>query len=132
MKSFVNVKVHFIDLFVPEFQCCGYLGRRTRSDYFDFCSTYCDIFKMSKERIMEINYGYVFVAIILILNMLVSVFIGRRHDLERFQKFAQIIIVWLIPVVAAIGLWAFYKSQDDEVKPDSNNFGGGAQDSGVS
>ncbi|KNC68995.1 hypothetical protein AC626_01780 [Pseudoalteromonas rubra] len=78
------------------------------------------------------NYGYVFVAIVLILNMLVSVFIGRRHDLERFQKVAQIIIVWLIPVVAAIGLWVFYKSQDGEVKPDSKNFGGGAQDSGVS
>ncbi|KAF7786125.1 hypothetical protein PRUB_a0594 [Pseudoalteromonas rubra] len=34
--------------------------------------------------------------------------------------------------MAAIGLWAFYKSQDDEVKPDSNNFGGGAQGCGVS
>ncbi|WP_010386402.1 hypothetical protein [Pseudoalteromonas rubra] len=69
---------------------------------------------------------------VLTLNVLVSVFIGRRHDLERFQKAAQIIIIWLIPVVAAIGLWAFYKSQDDEVKPDSNNFGGGAQGCGVS
>ncbi|MCG7563072.1 hypothetical protein [Pseudoalteromonas sp. McH1-42] len=81
---------------------------------------------------MEINYGYVFVAISFNTEHVGISLIGRRHDLERFQKVAQIIIIWLIPVVAAIGLWAFYKSHDGEIKADSNNFGGGAQHRGVS
>lgn len=54
-----------------------------------------------------------------VLNLSVSILIVRRADLDSFQKAAQIGIVWIIPVIAAIGLWFFHRSNDD------NNSGGG-------
>lgn len=37
------------------------------------------------------------------LHIGISVFIARRDDLNLSQKVLQILIVWLIPFVAAIG-----------------------------
>ncbi|WP_334060958.1 hypothetical protein [Alteromonas sp. S005] len=71
---------------------------------------------------------YIAFAIYLVLNLAVSVFLVKRDDLDNVQKFFQILLVWLIPYFAAIGLWLFNKSQDQPVKQFSE-FGGGAQDS---
>jgi hypothetical protein len=46
------------------------------------------------------------------MNFIVTIFLLRRDDLEPFQKGAQIFIVWLIPVIAGIGIWQFHRSQD--------------------
>ncbi len=59
--------------------------------------------------------------VLLLINTWVSLYIARRGDLEVFQKSAQIIIVWLIPVAAAIGLWMFHRSQDIPVKSPKSN-----------
>ncbi|WP_232314509.1 hypothetical protein [Grimontia marina] len=49
------------------------------------------------------------------------------------QKSLQILIVWLLPLIASIGFWLFHKSQDDDNKPGGGKFGGGSNDSiGVS
>lgn len=65
-----------------------------------------------------------------ILNFSVSIYLFKRNDLDRFQKIAQVIVVWLIPFIGAIGLWLFNRSHDsDNNKPSGGSFGGGSQDS---
>lgn len=66
--------------------------------------------------------------IAIILNTVVSIFLGRRDDLETFQKSAQIFFVWLVPFFGAIGLWLLNRSQDAPVRA-HKSFGGGPQDS---
>lgn len=82
---------------------------------------------------MEINYLYILGLMILLLNLFASLLITKRDDFEKPQKTAQLAIVWLIPVIAAIGIWLFLRSQDEEYKPSRGEFGGGPSDSsGVS
>ena len=73
---------------------------------------------------MELNYFYIGFGVIVLLNVIVSILLIKRDDLEVFQKGVQVILVWLIPFFAAVGLWLFYRSQD---KPKSipKSFGGG-------
>ncbi len=63
-----------------------------------------------------------------LLNILVSVYLFYRSDLEAVQKIVQIIIVWSVPFIAAIVLWLFNRSHD-EVQKNKKTFGGGANDS---
>ncbi len=77
---------------------------------------------------MEFEIWYVIAGIAILLNIIVSIFLARRDDLETFQKGAQIFIVWLIPFFAAIGLWLLNRSQDAPARS-SKSFGGGPQDS---
>jgi hypothetical protein len=65
---------------------------------------------------MEFKIWYLVVGIAILLNIVVSIFLARRDDLETFQKGAQIFIVWLIPFFAAIGLWLLNRSQDAPIK----------------
>ncbi|MCG7639838.1 hypothetical protein [Alteromonas sp. CNT1-28] len=60
----------------------------------------------------------------LVLSIAVSVFLAKREDLDSVQKIAQIIIAWLIPIIGAVALWQFNKSQDQPTKKYSE-FGGG-------
>ena len=77
---------------------------------------------------MEFDIWYLILGIAILLNIVVSIFLARRDDLETFQKGAQIFIVWLIPFFAAIGLWLLNRSQDAPTKK-HKSFGGGPQDS---
>ncbi len=46
--------------------------------------------------------------------------------METTQRVVQILIVWLIPLLGALGLYLFHKSQDDYVSiPFKGKFGGG-------
>ena len=68
-----------------------------------------------------------------LLNIFVSVFLCKRDDLELVQKVAQVIIVWLVPVFGAIGLWWFHHGQDIDVRKASKpEFGGGTGGSSTS
>ncbi|KKD61698.1 hypothetical protein RN22_04455 [Grimontia sp. AD028] len=71
---------------------------------------------------------YFIFLVLSVLNIVVSIFIARRDDLDRFQKSAQIIIVWFIPFIAAIGLWLFHRSNDDD-SSGGGPIGGGSSDS---
>ena len=62
------------------------------------------------------------------LNLSVSILIVRRADFDLFQKAAQIAMVWIIPFIAAIGLWLFYRSNDDN-RQGGGSGGGGPNDS---
>lgn len=69
--------------------------------------------------------------ILFILNIVVSIYLYKRNDLESFQKKVQIVVVWLIPFVGAIALWLFNRSQDDDNKPAGGAFDGGSSNSGM-
>tara|TARA_Y100000588_G_C13912933_1_gene777997 strand:- start:292 stop:588 length:297 start_codon:yes stop_codon:yes gene_type:complete len=77
---------------------------------------------------VENNYWFIILAFVALLNLVVSIYLAKRTDLEAFQKIAQIIIVWLIPVFAAVGLWLFHRSQDAPFSS-SKPLGGGSSDS---
>ena len=82
---------------------------------------------------MELNYWYAFIAVVIFLNIIVSFSISKRDDLDMIQKSLQILIVWLVPLIASVGFWLFHKNQDDDNKPGGGKFGGGSNDSiGVS
>jgi H+/gluconate symporter-like permease len=65
---------------------------------------------------------------IIIINILVSLYISRRDDLDIIQKVAQVFIVWLVPFLGAISLFIFHRNNDKQ-SPTSKSFGGGANDS---
>ena len=65
---------------------------------------------------------------LLALNFSVSIMIIRRGDLNSFQKGTQVAMIWIIPITAAIGLWLFHRSNDDN-KPGGGPIGGGPNDS---
>lgn len=76
------------------------------------------------------EYLVIIVVIVIALNLFVSVYLAKRDDLNRFQKVAQILIVWLVPLVGALGLWQFHRSQDNEsIQAHKRTFGGGTVDS---
>jgi hypothetical protein len=77
---------------------------------------------------MEFETWYFILGIAILLNIIVSIFLVRRDDLDSFQKGAQILIVWLIPFIAAIGLWMFNRGQE-EIVTAKKSFGGGSRDS---
>jgi H+/gluconate symporter-like permease len=60
---------------------------------------------------LKMEYLYVCIGVLVALNILVSIFIFKCEDLEKFQKVAQIIVVWLIPFLGAIVLLLFHRSQ---------------------
>jgi Mn2+/Fe2+ NRAMP family transporter len=77
---------------------------------------------------MDVEILYVVMAILFILNASVSVFLMKRDDLNTFQKGAQMLLVWLVPFLAAIGVWLLNRSQDIQATRDKT-FGGGVSDS---
>ena len=47
---------------------------------------------------------YILACAVVVLNVLASIYITTRQGSERFQIVGQIVIVWLIPFFAAIGI----------------------------
>jgi Mn2+/Fe2+ NRAMP family transporter len=77
---------------------------------------------------MKFEIWHVILLVAFILNIAVSIFISRRDSLNRFQKISQIVIVWLIPFIAAIGILLFHRSDEDD-SSGSGPLGGGSSDS---
>jgi len=74
---------------------------------------------------VEISYVYVAIGVLFLLNTLVSFYIAKRDDLEKFQIYSQIIIVWLIPFVGGMVLWLFNRSHDGPANTINSEFGSG-------
>ena len=66
--------------------------------------------------------------VLCILNILTSIYLYYREDFEIVQKVSQIVIVWIIPFIGAIGLLIFHRTQDLPVKSNNGKFGGGPSD----
>ncbi len=60
---------------------------------------------------------FIVLATVVILNLVVSITVARRDDLNILQKTVQIIIAWLIPLFGAIGIWSLHKSYDEPIEP---------------
>lgn len=50
------------------------------------------------------------IAVLIIVNIYVSFSVFRCDFLEVFQKIAQTIIIWLVPMIGAIIIFAFISS----------------------
>jgi hypothetical protein len=55
-------------------------------------------------------------------NVVVSVALMRTHYYSPAQKLVQILLVWLVPVVGAIGIGVFLYSQRDNTKFDTRAY----------
>lgn len=73
------------------------------------------------------EFLYVVFILYLIINVVVTVFLFRLDTLEQFQKYAQSLIVWIVPFVGALAIWLFNRNDYDN--PKSKEFGGGPRDS---
>ena len=57
-----------------------------------------------------------------VANLWVTVSVIRSPFYSGGQKFAQCLIVWLIPLFGAIGIWAFLRAQYNWQKYDTRAF----------
>ena len=73
------------------------------------------------------EYIYLALVLIIAINSFVTVFLFRLDTLDSFQKYAQTLIVWLVPIVGALVLWLF--NRNDYINHKSKEFGGGPRDS---
>lgn len=65
-------------------------------------------------------------------NLLVSLYLAKRDDLSLGQKVGQCVLVWLIPILGALGIWFFHRNNDN-AGIGKRPVGGGPNDSiGVS
>ena len=78
------------------------------------------------RKLFKMDVVSIILIVLCLLNLSVCVFLSQREDLEIVQKVAQIIIVWFVPFLGALGLYVFHRSQDKDVsKPFKGKFGGG-------
>jgi len=68
------------------------------------------------------------IAVLVGLNCLVSLRVGFVKGLTAIQKTLQIAIVWLIPLLGAIGIWLFHRTDNEPKGLSEPPFGGGAHD----
>ncbi len=59
---------------------------------------------------------------IAIANIRVSALVIKCPMFSSFQKVAQCLIVWLVPLLGAVGIWAFVRSQYNWAKYDTRAF----------
>jgi hypothetical protein len=71
--------------------------------------------------------GIGLIAAVVIANLAVSVALLRCHFYTPLQKLAQSAIVWLVPILGAVGIWAFLRAQYKWEKYDTRAFPEGTQ-----
>jgi hypothetical protein len=57
-----------------------------------------------------------------VANIAVSIALVRCHFYTPLQKLAQAAIVWCVPVLGAVGIWAFLRAQYKWEKHDTRAF----------
>lgn len=63
---------------------------------------------------MQLEIKWVIFATYILLNIVVTLIVAKRDDLEVGQKVGQSLLVWFIPFVATIGVWVFHRNEDKE------------------
>lgn len=66
--------------------------------------------------------GYLLLGTLLIYQGCVSIFICRAREYERLQRVLQLFVVWLIPLIGAIGCHLFLQSQRKNVPREDFRF----------
>ena len=64
---------------------------------------------------MENYYLEISIVIALLLNVIAGLKVSKSDYFEKAQKVAQIIIIFLIPFIASIGIILFLRSQERPV-----------------
>lgn len=76
---------------------------------------------------MTIYILLILIFVFALLNIIATFVIVRRSEIPKKRKVAQIIFVWLIPIVAAVFVILFYKNEDDDgPKNGKGAIGGGS------
>lgn len=77
---------------------------------------------------MNNYFLYTGISIALILNIFASYRVFRSDYFDKRQKVIQVILIWILPIIAAIGILLFLSTEESpKVRP--SEFGGGAHDS---
>ena len=63
------------------------------------------------------------IVVLIIINIYVSFRLLKCDSLEVFQKGAQTIVIWLIPIIGAIIIYSFVSSYDKPNPPRNPNDG---------
>ena len=71
---------------------------------------------------------YFALGVLTIANTYMTIRIAKRCDFEPFQKVAQSLFVWLIPVLGIFFIWIFYKSNDEPTKANISSEAGDGVD----
>lgn len=75
------------------------------------------------------NYFLFFgVALAVLLNFIVCFLVLRTDYFDKHQKTFQIILIWLIPFIASVGIVLFLFNENNPSQ-ESIDFGGGTNDS---
>lgn len=71
----------------------------------------------------------ILIVVVVVLNAYATWRILRSDDLERLQKYAQGVIVWLLPLLGSMLVIYFLNNAYRMPSPPKSPFGGGANDS---
>ncbi len=56
--------------------------------------------------------------VIVLSNSVASVIVANQSDIDRPQKIAQIIVIWILPPLFALGvIWLYFKQKKAKPKP---------------
>lgn len=66
---------------------------------------------------MHFEVWYLIPTLLFVINIIITIIVVRKDDFTKFQKMAQIILVWLIPCVAAIIVWLAHRGIDGKIEP---------------
>ena len=76
----------------------------------------------------DIGVVEVVVGIAILMSCFVSIQLFAASDLTKTQKLLQIMIVWFIPLLGALGVYLIRRSDSEPRGPRQPPFGGGAND----
>jgi hypothetical protein len=76
----------------------------------------------------DIGVIEVIVGLLLFVDCFVSIQLVAARDLTMTQKGLQLVIVWLIPLFGALGIYFMRRSDREPRGPQEPPFGGGAND----
>ncbi|HZE60984.1 MAG TPA: hypothetical protein VE085_10545 [Burkholderiales bacterium] len=71
---------------------------------------------------VSVEIGIALLAALVIGNLAVSVALIRCRFYTPLQKLVQAAIVWLIPILGAVGIWSFLRAQYNWEKYDTRAF----------
>ena len=77
---------------------------------------------------LELNALVLGLAALGVLNCLVSLRIAFATGATRTQKWLQVALVWFVPLLGALFVFLFYRTDSEPRGPAEPPFGGGAHD----
>ena len=71
------------------------------------------------------SYIQTTILFVCLLNAYVTFRIWRKHEFDRFQKIGQSVIVWLLPILGAVGILVYIRTDENPRGPNNPNDGQG-------